>query len=89
MARRYNEGGGTKVRAEIITKTVVDERGEESTIRTNGLNEEQLATMLTLAGKFADDPGFIERGREGTAEFRRRIQEEEERALARDGRRLD
>lgn len=60
---------------------LVKEDSEIREARTNGLNEEQLAAMLALAGRFADDSGFIERGRVGTAEFRRRVQEEAERVL--------
>ncbi len=53
-----------------------------STPRSNGLTDEQVKELLAAAGRYKDDPGFIERMLEGVAEYRRQIQEETERDLA-------
>lgn len=46
------------------------------------LSAEQIEELLTLAGKYRDDPGYVDRLMEGVREYGRRIQDEFERELA-------
>lgn len=48
----------------------------------NGLTDEQVEKLLSLAGKYKDNPGYLERMMEGVREYRQMIQEELERELA-------
>jgi hypothetical protein len=52
-----------------------------SQTRRNGMTDEQVRYALAAAGRRKDDPGYIQRGEEGIAEYRKNIQEEAERAL--------
>ena len=66
---------------EIVESGIITPVKQDSKVRTNGLNEEQLKAMLALAGRFKDDPEFVERLAEGAREARRRINEEALREL--------
>lgn len=49
--------------------------------RTNGLTEER-KRLLRAAGRHKNNPEYIERGRQGVAEYRQQLQEELEHELA-------
>ena len=50
--------------------------------RSNGMTDEQIRYALAAIGRRKNDPGYLQRGEEGIAEYRKMIQEELERDLA-------
>lgn len=74
------------IAAETTVPPVNDaEPAPKNAPRPNGMTDEQVRYTRAALGRRKNDPGYLQRGEEGIAEYRRMIQEELERELAEEG----